>query len=328
MSMVYKLSVRAVVCVACCSALVAKAEMVLQSSDQQNANHPVVKAVEYFGQLVNQRTKGELSVVVKTDGALGGEQDAIRHVQEGSQALARVSLGTLSDKVPAAELASLPYLFRSSDHMWKVLKGPFGQRIDEELNKAGYVRVMFLESGSRDFYCKKPLRSQEDFKSMRIRILQSKVFETLIQNLGAQSVPIPFNKIGEAFKAGQIDCAEGGIVNYVGAEHHKLAPYLMQDEHMLIPDVLLMSKKIWDKLPPAQQEVIRQAGNEGSEYMNKLWRDQEAIAMATAKKGGVTIISHSQISMTGIEAQAIKVYNTYIKQPGDLETVMKIVTTR
>lgn len=304
------------------------AATVLVSSDQQNPSHPVVRTVEYFGQLLAQRSKGELTVSVKPDGALGGEQDALRHVQEGSQALARVNLGLFAGKVPAADLVSLPYLFRSADHMWKVMKGPFGQRLDEELLRAGYVRIMYMDSGARDFYCKKPLRSRDDFAGVCVRILQSKVFDVLIENLGAKSVPLPFNKISDAFRAGEIDCAEGGVVNYVGAEHHKLATYLIQDEHMLIPEVLVMSKKVWDKLPAAQQDMIKQAAGESTEYMSKLWKDQEAAALATAKKAGVTIIPRSQISMTGIEAQAIKTYNAFIKAPADLETIMKIVTTK
>ena len=304
------------------------AATVLVSSDQQNANHPVVRAVDYFGKLVNQRTKGDLSVVIKPDGQLGGELDVLHNVQEGNQAMARVGLGSLSDQVPAAELASLPYLFRSSDHMWKILKGPFGQRLDEEMLKAGYVRIMFLDSGARNFYCIKPLRSQDDFKNLRIRALQSKVFVSLTENLGAKSIPTPFNKVNEAFRNNQIDCAEGGVVAYMGMEIYKLAPYLVQDEHMLLPEVLVMSKKVWDKLPAAEQEIIGQAATESTEYMGKIWRDQEAASYAAAKKAGVNIIPKSQISMTGIEAQAIRTYNTFVKNQSDLETVMKILTTK
>jgi len=306
----------------------AYAEKILFSSDQQTINHPVVKTVEYFGQLVRQRTNGELSVVVKTDGALGGELDTLRHVKEGSQAFARVGLGSLSDRIPAAELASLPYLFRSTDHMWRVLKGPFGKRLDSEMLANGYVRIMYMDSGARNFYCKKPLRSQEDFKNLRVRVLQSKVFESLIENLGAKSIPTPFNKVGDAFQNGQIDCAEGGVVAYMGMDLYKLAPYLMLDEHMLIPEVFVMSKKVWDGLTSSQQEIIKQAAGESSEYMSKLWKDQESAAMSAAKKSGVTIISRSQISMIGIEAQAIKTYNSFIKNPGDLEAVMSIVTAK
>lgn len=300
----------------------------LLSSDQQSVSHPLVKSVEHFGQLVSQRTNGELLVVVKPDSMLGGELDVLRKVQEGTQAMARVNLGSLGNQLPAAEIASLPYLFRSSEHMWRVMNGEFGQRMDAEMEKAGYIRLMYLESGSRDFYCKKPIRSQSDLVGLKIRILQSKVFEDLITNLGAKPVSIPFNKVGEALRSGEVDCAEGGIVAFVMADHYKYANYLTQDEHLLMPEVLLMSKKIWDTLSPAQQKILKTAGVESAEYMTRIWKDQESNAIATARKAGVTIIPRNQISMTGIESQAIKTYNKYIKNTNDLETVMKIVTSK
>ncbi|MBS1209618.1 MAG: C4-dicarboxylate-binding protein DctB [Proteobacteria bacterium] len=315
-------------CVALAWSSFATSATVLISSDQQAATHPVVHTVEYFGQLVTQRSKGELSVVVKSDGSAGTEMDSMRAVQEGRQAMTRVSLGLLGDKLPAAELASLPYLFRSSAHMWKVLNGDFGKRLDREMLEAGYVRLMYLDSAPRDFYCMKPIHSQADFVGKKVRVMPSKVFEDLIQNLGAKPVSMSFSQVGEALKTGALDCSDGGTVNFVQAGHHKIAPYLIQDEHLLMPEVLLMSKKVWDTLPPAQQEILRTAGRDGTAYMSKLWQDQENTALATAKKAGVTVITRSQISMTAIEALAIKTYSKYVKNSSDLETVMKIMTIK
>lgn len=300
----------------------------LVSSDQQDASHPVVRAVEQFGQLVSQRTQGQLIVEVKPGGALGSETDALRNVRDGHQAMARVNLGLLGDLMPSAELASLPYLFRSSDHLRKVLDGDFGRRIDSELAGLGLVRIMYLESSSRNFYCRHPIRAQADFKGLKVRVLPSKVLEDVIQNLGAQPVLIPFNSVGDALKNGQIDCADGGTVNYMSSGHHKFAPYLMTDEHLLMPDVLLMSKKVWDKLPEAQHNILLAAGKESSDYMRKLWHEQEAAALAATKKAGVTVIGRQQMAMTAIEAQAVKSYTQHVQNTKDLEMIMKIVTTK
>lgn len=300
----------------------------LISSDQQAATHPVVRAVDYFGQLVAQRSKGELSVTVKADGSAGSEMDSLRAVQEGRQAMTRVNLGLLGDKIPAAELASLPYLFRSSTHMWNVLNGEFGQRLDREMLQAGFVRIMYLDSAPRDFYCMKPIHAQADFVGKKVRIMPSKVFEDLIQNLGAKPVSMSFGQVGEALRSGAIDCAESSTVNFVQAGHHKIAPYLVQDEHLLMPEVLLMSKKVWDQLPPAQQKIMREAAAEGTAYMHKQWQDQENTALATARKANVTVIPRAQISMTAIESMAIKTYSKYVKNAADLETVMKVVTMK
>ncbi|WP_157288572.1 TRAP transporter substrate-binding protein [Uliginosibacterium gangwonense] len=300
----------------------------LVSSDQQEASHPVVRAVEQFGQIVSQRTQGELNVVVKPGGALGSETDVLRNVRDGRQAMARVNLGLLGDLMPSAELASLPYLFRSSEHLHKILDGDFGRRIDAELAGLGLVRIMYLESSSRNFYCRRPIRTQADFKGLKVRVLSSKVLEDVIQNLGATPVSMPFNSVGDALKNGQIDCADGGTVNYMSSGHNKFAPYLMTDEHLLMPDVLLISKKIWDKLPQAQRTILLAAGKESSEYMRKLWHDQEAAALAATKKAGVTVIGRQQMAMTAIEAQAVKSYTKYVRNTKDLEMIMKIVTTK
>lgn len=306
----------------------AHAATVLVSSDQQNANHPDVLSAQYFGKLVAQRSNGELTVVVKPDGELGGEMDTLQQVKDGQHAFARVGLASFSDLDPAASLASLPYLFRSTEHMWKVLNGPFGKRLDAELLQRGFVRIMFMDSGARDFYCNKPLRSQADFNGLRIRAIQSKVFETLITNLGAKSIPIAFNKVGDAFQAGKLDCSEGTIQAYVGSGLYKYAPYLMIDEHVVVPEIYVMSKKIWDTLPPAQQAIIRQAGIDSAEYTAKTWQEHEAVAVASLKKNGVTIVPKEQISMTAIEYQIIKTYNTYVTNQDDLQTITAIMTTK
>ncbi len=304
-----------------------QAAMQLVVSDQQSSSHPAVKTLEFFGKQVAQRSKGEMTVMVKADGSAGSETETLRAVQEGRQAMARVALALL-DKVPSVQLASLPYLFRSNDHMWKILKGDFGQRMDRELEQAGVVRLMYLDSSPRNFYCTRPIKSQADFSKLRVRLPSSQVFEELVRNLGGQPVSVPFNKIAEAFRAGSLDCADGGVVNFVSAEHYKVAPYLMQDEHLLMPDVLVMSKKVWDKLTPAQREILRTSAAESSSYMASLWREQENAAMAIIKKNGVTVVLKSQISMTGIESQAIRTYNKYVKSEADLETVMRITTTK
>ncbi len=300
----------------------------LVSSDQQAADHPLVRAVEYMAQQLAQRSKGEIQLTVKAGGSLGSEQEVIRALIDGRQAMARVNLGILADRSPAVTLASLPYLFRSPEHMWKVLEGDFGQRLDRELDQLGLVRLSYLDSAPRDFYCQKPIRTQADFKGRKIRVLQSQVLEDLITNLGASAVPLPFNRVAEAMRGGEIDCAEGNVVNFVAAEHYKVAPWLIQDEHLLIPEVLLISKKVWLTLNDAQKEALRQSAADARSFLAKQWAEQESSALAVARKAGVTIITRNQISMGGIEAQAMKTYNKYLKAGADLETVMRIMTTK
>lgn len=306
------------------SAQSASSAQTLLVSDQMNAGHPGVKAVEFMGQQARQRSNGALDIVVRPAGALGNENESLKAVGAGRIAMLRTSLTQLGDKSPAAAIASLPYLFRSRDHLWKVLGGDFGKRLDAELAQASYVRLMYVDTGARNFYCRKPIRTLADFSRLKIRIPASNVFADVVRDLGAQSSNIPINQVDAALKSGKIDCSEGSVVNFVETGHYKDVSYFMQDGHLQTPDVLLMSKKVWDKLPPAQQNILRTAGAESTAYMNKLWAEQESSAMALIKKSGVTVIPAAQMSMTGIESRAMKSYGRYVKTSRDMQTIAQI----
>jgi tripartite ATP-independent transporter DctP family solute receptor len=304
------------------------AATVFISADVQKPDHPVVKAVEHMSELLSKSSNGELSVQVKANGELGNENEVLDKMRKGTLDMARVSMGVLSDSVPAARLMSLPYLFRSRDHLWSVLHGDFGERLESEIQKNGLVLIMYLDSGTRNFYANKPIRTVSDFKGLRFRVQPSAVYKDLIAELGGTPAVIAYDKVGEALKNGDVDGAENNIVSFVSAEHYKYARYLSLDEHSMVPDVLLMSKKAWAKLSPAQQGMVKVASLDSEEFMSKLWQEKEREALAFAKKNGVTVINKSQLAMTGIESFGIRLYSKYADDPKDMDTVLQIVSTK
>jgi tripartite ATP-independent transporter DctP family solute receptor len=297
-------------------------------ADVQKPDHPAVKTVEHLSQLLSTRSNGELSVQVKANGELGTEPEVLDKLRKGTLDMARVSLGVLADTVPSAKLMSLPYLFRSREHLWSILRGDFGERLEAEVQKSGLVVVMYLDSGTRNFYSKKPLRTRSDFKGLKFRVQPSPVYKDLITELGGTPAVIPYDKVADALRDGEVDGAENNIVSYVSAEHYKYAKYLSLDEHSMVPDVLLMSKKSWAKLKPAQQELLKAASLESEDFMAKLWQEKEHEALAFAKKNGVTVIAKSQLAMTGIESAATKLYTKYVQDTKDLDTVLQIVSSK
>ncbi len=315
-------------CVLAANAPFAMGAQTLMVSDQMSANHPGVRSVEFMGQLVRQRTNGALELAVKPAGALGNENVSLKAVGTGKLAMLRTSLTLLGDRSSAAAIVSLPYLFRSRDHLLKVLNGDLGKRLDAELAQAGFIRLMYLDTGARNFYCRKPVRTLADFSKLKIRIPASNVFTDVVRDLGAQPSSMPINKVDAALKSGQIDCAEGTVVNFVETGHYKQVSYFMQDGHWLTPDVLLMSKAVWDKLPPAQQNALRTSAAEATNYMSKLSQEEENSAMALLKKSGVTVIPNSQMSMTGIESRAMKSYGKYVKTSRDMQAIAQISLVR
>jgi tripartite ATP-independent transporter DctP family solute receptor len=295
------------------------------SADVEKADHPAVGAVTRLGEMVSQRTGGQLAIQVRPNAELGNETQVLDKLRNGTLDMARVNLGVLADLSPAAKLTSLPYLFRSREHMTRVLHGDFGKRLEKELAASNLVLLMYLDTGARNFYGKKPIRSRDDFKGMHVRVQSSPVYKDLITSLGGAPVVVQYDKVADAFKSGEIDAAENNLVSFVSSGHYLQARYLSIDEHSMVPDVLVMSKKAWGSLKPEQQEVLRTSATEAGELASKVWQDKEREALEIARKNGVTVITKSQLSMTGIESFATRLYNKYVADPDDLGTVLNIL---
>lgn len=300
----------------------------LVAADSLPASHAFVQTVEYFGNLVDKQSNGSLTFSERADGALGSDEQVLRDVQAGRVAMTRVSLVQLADEMRAAELVSLPYLFRSEEHLRNVLQGPFGSRLDREFMEHGYVRLMYIYGGPRDLFCTKPVYGVSDFKGIRVRTVESRVSADTFAALGAVPVELALNQTAEAFRSHKVDCAASNVESYADSELYRYAPYLMQDEHARVPDVLLMSRKVWDALSPAQQSLLRAAAATTMEHMLTRWREVEENALKLATKRGAKIIPHTAIANNAIEEQAARFYNQVVKSDKDLEEIMQIVMTR
>lgn len=291
--------------------------------------HIMVQSEERLGARLADLSKGSLQLQLKHSGQLCNESQCWAKIKDGSLDIARVNMGVLSKDLSAVKLMSLPYLFRSREQMWRVLEGDFGRRLEAEAAKSGAIVLTYYDSGTRSFYStKKPIRSLADFSGLRVRVQDSPVYKDLIEMLGGTPVVLPYDKVVDAFRTGEIDAAENNTPSYISSGHYKLARYYSLDEHSSVPEVLVISKKSWATLNPLQQKALKDAAQESSEFMRKLWADSEIQSLAKAKKEGSVITEKSQIAMSGIESFAIKLYSKYVTDNADMETVLAILRTR
>jgi tripartite ATP-independent transporter DctP family solute receptor len=297
----------------------------LMLAEVQKPDHPVVKSEEFMNKLLSERSKGTLQIDVRHSGELG--TDVMPRLVSGELDMARISMTTLNKYSPIANLMSMPYLFRSREHMWSILRSDFGMQMAKEAETAGVIVLCFFESGSRNFYSvKKPLRSRQDFSGLRVRVPPNlQVYSDLIKNLGAEPVTVAYSEVLNGLKDGTIDAAENNLPSYVGSGHHKVARYLSIDEHLMVPEILVISRKVWGGLTPEQQTMMRETASEASGFMSKLWEKEESDAIAEAKKAGVVIIEKNKLAYTGFESAAIKLYSTYVTDPRSMETALKIM---
>lgn len=298
-------------------------------ADVHPPGHLMIQVEERMATRLAETSKGALQIQLRHSGQMGGEGEAWEKVKAGSLDMARVNLAQLAKDMPAVKLLSLPYLFRSREHMWRVLGGDFGKRIRKEAEQNGAVVLTYYDSGTRSFYTsKRSIRSLADFKGLRIRVQDSPVYKDLISQLGATPVVLPYDKVADAFQSGEIDAAENNTPSYVSSGHYKIARYYSLDEHSSVPEVLVISKKAWSSLSEAEQKALEHAASDSSDFMKKLWADSETQSLAKAKKEGAVVVEKSQIAMAGIEGYAVKLYSKYITDSADLETVLAILRVK
>ncbi len=263
-----------------------------RSSDIHPADYPTVKAVEYMGQLLKERSGGKLGVKTFPNGALGNERDTIEQIKLGGVDMMRINVAPLNNVVPETIVPALPFLFRSEEHMHAALDGPVGDEILKAMESQGMVGLAFYDSGARSLYtARKPVKTLADVKGMKIRVQQSDLFVSMIQALGANPTPMPYGEVYTALKTGIVDAAENNWPSYESSRHFEAAKNYVLTEHSMAPEILAFSKRIWDRLPAEDQAMIRQAAKDSVPEMRRLWREREAKSRQTVEAGGAQVVT-------------------------------------
>jgi TRAP-type C4-dicarboxylate transport system substrate-binding protein len=185
----------------------------------------------------------------------------------------------------------MPFLFRSIEHMQKVLDGPIGSEILNSFEPYGFVGLAFYDSGARSIYNGvRPVRSIADLKGLRIRVQQSELMSQMIRSLGAEPVELPYGQVLTGLANHLIDGAENNWPSFVTTDHYKHAGHYTLTEHTMSPEVLVISLKAWQSLSPEDQKIFREAAQRSSRFMREKWRDLEEQSQRKAQEAGVTII--------------------------------------
>jgi len=244
----------------------------LRSADTHAKDYPTVQAVAYMGKLLEKWTDGRLKIKIYPGRQLGEEKATIEQTVAGAIDLDRVNLAPLNAFIPETAIPALPYIFRSTEHMHKVMDGPIGREILDAMIPHGLVGLAFYDSGARSFYnSKHPILSPADMKGMKIRVQNSDLFVATMEALGANATPMEFGQVYEALKTGVIDGAENNWPSYESTRHFEVAKYYSLDQHSMSPEALVMSKKSWDKLSREDQKLVRKAAMESVQVMHELW---------------------------------------------------------
>jgi len=302
-------------------------EVTLRSSDTHSDGYPTVAAVEYMGQLLEERTNGRLCIEVFHSAQLGEEADTIEQTQLGVIDMNRVSLGPFNNIIEETKVFSLPYIFRSVEHMHTVVDGEIGQEILGAFENHNLVGLAYYDSGARSFYnSKRPINAMADLSGLSFRVQQSDVFVDMVSALGANATPMPFGEVYTGIQTGAIDGAENNWPSYESTGHFEVAKYYTLDEHLIVPEILVMSQAAWNRLSAEEQGIVRQAAADSVPHMRKLWLEREAASEKIVRAAGVEVVE--DIDKTPFIEAMVPVYEKHVTTQALKDVVARIQATK
>ena len=256
-----------------------------------DTQHSVHKAMVHFGERLNALSNGAMNVKIYPSSQLGTEREMIELLQIGSLSMTKVSASPLEGFVPAMKIFSIPYIFRDNDHFWKVLNSEVGQGLLAGVEPFRLKGLAYYDAGSRSFYTNnKPVRTPADLAGMKIRVLNSPTAVRTVRELGGAATPVAWGELYTALQQGVVDGAENNPPSYYLSRHYEIARYYSLDEHTSVPDVMLMSLRVWENLTEQQQEWVDKAMQDSVIFQRQAWQESTLDSLAKVKADGVEVI--------------------------------------
>ncbi len=286
-------------------------------------DYPVSHGMEAFMAEVTEKTGGEIKGKVFHAGVLGSQPDAIEQTRLGIIDFGEFSLGPMGQAVPEANVVSLPFIFKSVEQMHRAMDGAPGEALSAGLEAKGLIALGYYDAGARSFYNSKgPINSPADVEGMKIRVMNNDLFVDMIAAMGGNATPMAFAEVYQSIKTNVVDGAENNPPSYESTAHYEVAPFYSISEHLIIPEVLAVSKKTWETLTPEQQEIVKVAGKNSTMLQRELWGAREAKSMETVIAGGTKV---NTVEDKAPFQEAMKpVYEKYLAANPDMAGIVEL----
>ena len=271
--------------------------IVLKAHDTHPAGYPTVAAIESMGKKLEAATNGRIKVQMFPGAVLGQEKEAVEQTQIGAIQIARISLGVLGPVVPEVNVFNMPFVFRNEAHMRAVIDGPVGQEILDKVTNspARLVGLGFMDGGSRNLYTKKKVMTPADLKGVKVRMMGNPLFVDTMNAMGGNGISMAYGEVFSALQTGVIDGAENNPPSFFTSNHYTTgAKYYAQTNHLIIPEIFVMSKVAWDKLSNDDKALVRKLSREAQLEQRGLWDKSVADYTAKLKQSGIEFVTVDQ----------------------------------
>ncbi len=256
----------------------------------QVTNHPVHEAMLFLAKRVEEKSKGKIRVKVFPNQQLGSERELLELLQIGSLGMTKVSAAALEGFAPTMSVFGLPYLFRDDAHQRAVLEGPIGKQLLLDGEEFWLRGLTYYDAGKRSFYTKdKPVEQPSDLAGKKVRVMESVTAANMVKAMGGSPTPVSYGELYTALQQGIVDAAENNPPSFYTSKHYEVCKFYSLDEHTALPDVVIVSTKVWESLSEQEQEWLQEAADESSIYEYELWAASTEESMRELEAAGVRI---------------------------------------
>ncbi len=285
--------------------------MTLRFATDSSEDYVSTVQIYKFADEVKEKTNGRIDIQVYAGAQLGDEASCVEQATMGSLDFTKSSMGALASFNDTLNLLSLPYLFKSEDHLWKVLNSDIGQMLLDSMDGTGLKGIGWLDAGSRCFYSKKPINSLADFNGQKIRSMGSAVYVDTINALGSAAISMAGSDVYSGLQTGVVDGAENNIPRIIDMSHNELCKYLLVDRHNIMPEMVLMSEGTYNKLSEADREIIMECAKNLEKNMRDAWQETEDAALKTLEEGGMEIVYPDDEFLAELRKAEQPIYDQY-----------------
>jgi tripartite ATP-independent transporter DctP family solute receptor len=271
----------------------AQQKLVLKAADVHALGYPTVEAIVRMGKKLEAATNGRLSIQMFPAMQLGGEKEMIEQAQVGALQIARISTGPMGPVVDELNVFNLPFIFRDEAHMRKVIDGPIGQELLDKISANPASRLIalgWMDSGTRNLYTKKPVRSPADLKGQKIRMMGNPVFVDTMNAMGGSGVMMSFSELYSALQTGVVDGAENNPPSLLTQNHYQVTKHYALTGHLIIPEIFVYSRRSWETLSKEDQDLIKKFSREAQLEQRSLWDKMVEDSVQKLKAAGVQFI--------------------------------------
>lgn len=265
-------------------------ERTIRFGHLNNTDHPMSIGAKKFAELVAAKSGGKIQVKEFPASQLGNEMQQQSALQGGVQEMTAPAPTSLAGVVKEFGLLDFPFVVSNFKQADELLDGPLGKQLLAKLPEKGLVGLAFFDLGFRNVTnSKRPITKAEDLDGVKLRVIPNPVFLDTFRTFKANPVPMPFAELYPALEQRAVDGQENPFSVILSNKFYEVQKYLTATNHVYAANIILVSKRFWDRLSPTEQKILQDSAIEARDYQRKISREMAGKALAELKAKGMQV---------------------------------------